>query len=68
MDNKWSGSEPDLLSQHPEQANVLAISTGRCLVMKCTWSHSRGARLAPSMASIQCLSPDKIWLHCYFNC
>jgi len=32
-----------------------------------TWSRSRGTRLAPSTASIQCLSPDKRWLHRYFN-
>jgi len=56
-DNEWSGSERDLLSQHPERANALATSTGRHLVMRCTWSRSRGTRLAPS---IQCLSPDKI--------
>jgi len=36
MDNKWSGSECDLLSQHPEQDNVLATSTGICLIM--LWS------------------------------
>ena len=30
------------------------------------WSRSRGTRLAPSTASIQCLSPDKIWR--YSNC
>jgi len=38
MDNEWSGSDRDLLSQHPERANALATSTGRRLVMKCTWS------------------------------
>jgi len=27
--------------------------------MKCTWSRSRGTRLAPSTAGIQCLSPDR---------
>jgi len=57
MDNEWSGSESDLLSQCPERANALATSTGRRLVMKCTWSRLRGTRLAPG---IQCLSPDKI--------
>jgi len=46
MDNKWSVSERDLLSQRPERANALATSTGRRLVMKCTWSRSRGTRLA----------------------
>jgi len=60
MANKWSGSERDLLSQRPERANALAISIGRRFVTKCTWSHSRGARLAPRTASIQCLSPDKM--------
>ena len=38
MDNEWSGSELDLLSQRPELTNALATSTGRRLVMKCTWS------------------------------
>jgi len=57
VDNKWSGSERDLLSQHPERVNALVTSTGRRLVMNCTWSHLRGARLAPS---IQYLSPGKI--------
>ena len=65
MDNEWSVSERDLLSQRPERANALATSTGRRLVMKCTWSRSRGTRLAPSMASIQCLSPNKIRLPRY---
>jgi len=65
MDNEWFGSERDLLSQRPEQANALATSTGRRLVMKCTWSRSRGTRLAPITASIQCLYPDKIRLHRY---
>jgi len=60
MDNMWSGSERDLLSQRPERANALATWTGRRLVMKGTWSRSRGTRLAPSTASIQCLSPVKI--------
>ena len=60
MDNMWSGSERDLLSQRPERATALATSTGRRLVMKGTWSRSRGTRLAPSTASIQCLSPVKI--------
>ena len=46
MDNERSGSERDLLSQRPEGANALATSTGRRLVMKCTWSRSRGTRLA----------------------
>jgi len=55
MDNEWSGSERDLLSQRPDQANALATSTGRCLVMKGTWSRSRGTRLAPSTASSACL-------------
>jgi len=32
MDNKWSGSERDLLSLRPERANALATSTGRRLV------------------------------------
>ena len=53
MDNEWSVSERDLLSQCPERANAVATSTGRRLVMKCTWSRSRGTRLAPSTASIQ---------------
>jgi len=57
MDNKWSGSERDLLSQRPERANALVTTTGRCLVMKGMWSRSGNTRLAPS---IQCLSPDKI--------
>ena len=65
MDNEWSVSERNLLSQRPEQANALATSTGRRLVMKCTWPRSRGTRLAPSTAGIQCLSPDKIRLHRY---
>jgi len=60
MDNKWSGSERDLLSHLPERANALATSTGRRLVMKCTWSRWRGTRLAPSTASIRYLSPDTI--------
>ena len=60
MDNERSGSERDLLSQRPEGANALAISTGRRLVIKCTWSRSRGTRLAPSTVSVQCLSPHKI--------
>jgi len=60
MDIEWSGSERDLLSQRPERANALATSTGRRLVMKRTWSRSRGNRLAPSTVSIQCLSPDKV--------
>ena len=60
MDNKWSGSERDLLSQRHERANAFATSTGRRLVVKCTWSRSRGTRLGPSTASIHCLSPDKI--------
>ena len=55
-----SGSERDLLSQHPERANALATSTGRRLVMMCTWSRSRGTRLAHSTTNIQCLSLDKI--------
>ena len=38
--DKWSGSEHDLLCPHPERANALATSTGRRLVMKCTWSRS----------------------------
>jgi len=59
MDNKWSGSECDLLSQRPERANALVTSTGRRLVVKCTWSRPHGARLAPSTASIQCLSQDE---------
>ena len=46
MDNEWSVSVCNLLSQRPEQANALATSTGRCLVMKCTWPRSRGTRLA----------------------
>jgi len=29
MDNEWSDSERDLLSQFPERANALAISAGR---------------------------------------
>jgi len=53
MDNEWSGSERDLLSQRHERANDLATSTGGRLVMKCTWSRSRGTRLASSTASIQ---------------
>ena len=65
MDNEWSVSERNLLSQRPEQANALATSTGRRLVMKCTWPRSRGTRLAPSTAGIQCLSLDKIRLHRY---
>ena len=32
MDNEWSVSERDLLSQHHEQANALATWTGRRLV------------------------------------
>jgi len=32
MDNEYSGSERDLLSQRPERANALATSTGRRLV------------------------------------
>ena len=32
MDNEWSGSESDLLSQHPKRANALATWTGRRLV------------------------------------
>ena len=60
MDNEWPVSERDLLSQRPERANALATSTGRRLVMKCTWSRSRGTRLAPSTVSVQCLSPHKI--------
>ena len=60
MDNERSGSERDLLSQRPEGANALATSTGRRLVMKCTWSRSRGTKLAPSTANVQCLSPHKI--------
>ena len=60
MDNERSGSERDLLSKHPEGANALATSTGRRLVMKCTWSRSRDTRLAPSTVSVQCLSPHKI--------
>jgi len=60
MDNEWSGPERDLLSQRFERANALATWTGRRLAMKCTWSRSRGTRLAPSTASIQCLSLDKI--------
>jgi len=59
MDNERSGSERDLLSQRPEGANAVATSTGRRLVM-CTWSRSRGIRLAPSTVSVQCLSPHKI--------
>jgi len=46
MDNKWSGSERDLLSQRPERANALATWTGRRLVMKCTWSRSCCSKLA----------------------
>ena len=46
MDNKWSGSERDLLSQRHERANALATSAGRRLVMKCMWFRSRGVRLA----------------------
>jgi len=65
MDNERSVSECDLLSQRPERANALATSTGRRLVIKCTWSRSGSTRLAPSTASIQCLSPDKIRLHRY---
>ena len=65
MDNEWSGSERDLLSQRHERANDLATSTGGRLVMKGTWSRLRGTRLACSTASIQWLSPDKIWLHRY---
>jgi len=38
MDNEWSGSERDLLSQRLERANALATSTRRRLFMKCTWS------------------------------
>jgi len=38
MDNEWSGSERDLLSQRPERANALATSTRRRLVTKRTWS------------------------------
>jgi len=34
MDNEWSVSERDLLSQHPERANALATWTGRRLVRK----------------------------------
>ena len=60
MYNERSGSERDLLIQRPEGTNALATSTGRRLVMKCTWSRSRGTRLAPSTVSIQCLSPHKI--------
>jgi len=60
MDNEWSGSERGLLSQRRERANALATSTGRRLVMKCTWSRSRGTRLPPSTDSIQCLCPDKM--------
>jgi len=60
MDNELSGSECDLLSQCPEQADVLATWTGRHLVMKSTWSRSHGTRLAPSTTSIQCLHLDKI--------
>jgi len=41
-DNEWSGSERDLLSERPERANALATWTGRRLVMKYTWSRSRG--------------------------
>jgi len=52
MDNKWSGSERDFLSQRPERANALATSTGRRLVMKCTWSRSRGTRLALTVARL----------------
>jgi len=65
MDNERSGSERDLLSQRLERANALATSRGRRLVMKCTWSRSRGTRLTPSTASIQCLSTDKKRLHRY---
>ena len=32
MDNEWSGSERDLLSQRPEWANALATLIGRRLV------------------------------------
>ena len=46
MDNEWSCSERYLLSQRTERANALATSAGRRLVMKCTWSRSRGTRLA----------------------
>jgi len=46
MDNKWSGSEHDLLSQRPERVNALATSKGRRLVMKGMWSRLRGTRLA----------------------
>jgi len=60
MDNELSGSESDLLSQRPERAD--ATWTGRRLVMKSTWSRSRGTSLAvaPSTTSIQCLSLGKI--------
>jgi len=60
MGNKRSGSERDLLSQRPEGADALATSTGRRPVMKCTWSRSRGTKLAPSTVSVQSLSPHKI--------
>ena len=43
------------LSLDATRANALATSTGRRLVMKRTWSRSRGTRLAPSTASSACL-------------
>jgi len=41
MDNEWSCSERDFLSQRPERANALSTWTGRRLVMKRTRSRSR---------------------------
>ena len=44
MDNEWSGSESDLLSQHLERVNALATWTGRRLVREVVGWHL--ARLA----------------------